>query len=97
MSNVNNISLDQARYIILQEYPDRKPVSVADYDIFYIFNLMPRNYEPETDGIVYDSLKAVRKDDGRVLTFNPLYHDSRKYAETVEKSLVILDKVGDYH
>lgn len=97
MSNVNNISLDQARYIILQEYPDRKPVSVVDYDIFYVFNLMPRNYKSETDGIVYDSLKAVRKDDGRVLSFIPLHHDSRKYAESVEKSLVILDKAGDQY
>lgn len=90
MSNVNNISLDQARYIILQEYPDRKPVSVVDYDIFYIFNLMPRNYDPEIDGIVYDNLKAVRKDDGRTMTFNPLVHGGEKYLEAVENGITKL-------
>lgn len=90
MSNVNNISLDQARYIILQEYPDRKPVSVVDYNIFYVFNLVPRNYDPETDGIVYDNLKAVRKDDGRIMTFNPLEHGGEEYLEAVENTITKL-------
>lgn len=90
MSNVNNISLDQARFIVIKEYPDRKPVSVVDYDIFYVFNLIPRNYDPETDGLVYDSLKAVRKDDGRVLTFMPLHHNPSKYEEAVEQNLTML-------
>lgn len=87
MLNNNNISLDQARYIMLQKYPNLKLISVVDYDVLYVFNTMLKDYDPKTDEIAYDGLKAVRKDDGRVLTFIPLQHNPEEYATAVERTL----------
>lgn len=67
-----------------------KPINAVDYDVFYVFTMIPKDYGAKSSNILYDNMKAVRKDDGRILTFNPLDHNAMEYARAVQEKIMNL-------
>lgn len=73
------MSIKDAEKILLEKFPKAKLISVVDYNNYYVFNTdSKKSIKP---------LIAVTKDEGRIMTFNPLYHGSDEYIKAVRESI----------
>ena len=81
------MDVNRAEKIVLRKYPKEQLVSVVDWDKYYVFNTIPKQGDAERNKRLIKSLRAVIKDTGKVMTFNPLYHGDKSYFESVKNSI----------
>lgn len=81
------MTLGRAERIILNKYPTEQPISVVDWDKYYVFNSVPKDTDKNADGRILKPLRAVLKDTGKVIVFNPLHHGGPGYAKAVKENI----------
>lgn len=89
MSNQSNISLEEAKSIVLKKYPNYKIKSSVDYKNLYVFDLIPKNMDPNSDGMLLENPVAIEKDgEHRTMRFHPLDHNPSAYMKAVNDAIV---------
>ena len=81
------MTLNRATEIISKSHPEFKPVSVVDYKGYFVFDIAPKNYDPETNGEWTGELIAVDKMFEVTMHFIPMLHDPDAYARAVETNI----------
>lgn len=79
--------LDEAISIIRNKYPDFKLISVVDYDMFFVFNIVPFSHDVNRDGEWLGGLTAVDKTQKTTMSFNPLDHNPELYVEAANNNI----------
>lgn len=81
------MKLEEAVSIINEEYPKYKLLSVVDYDNYFIFNIVPPDYDVDRYGEWFGGLVAVDKLFKLSMHFIPLEHDPVAYNKAVETNI----------
>ena len=81
------MKLEEAVNIINEEYPKYKLLSVVDYNNYFVFNIVPPDYNVEEYGEWFGGLVAVDKLFKLPMHFIPLEHDPAAYAEAVKTNI----------
>jgi hypothetical protein len=78
------MKLEEAINIIKEEYPNYNLISVVDYDNYFVFNILPPDYDVEKYGEWFGGLVAVDKLFKLSMHFIPLEHNPSAYAKAVQ-------------
>lgn len=81
------MKLEEAVSIIKEEYPNYNLISVVDYDNYFVFNIIPSDYDVEKYGEWLGGLVAVDKLFKLAMHFIPLEHDSEAYIKAVQNNI----------
>lgn len=81
------MKLEEATNIIREEYPNYKLISVVDYDNYFVFNIVPPDYNVEQYGAWFGGLVAVDKTFKLTLHFIPLEHNADAYAKATQNNI----------
>ena len=81
------MKLEEAIQIITEEYPKYKLLSVVDYDNYFVFNIVPPDYDVDRHGEWFGGLVAVDKLFKLTMHFIPLEHDSEAYAKAAKNNI----------
>jgi hypothetical protein len=78
------MKLEEAINIIKEEYPNYNLISVIDYDNYFVFNILPPDYDVEKYGEWFGGLVAVDKLFKVTMHFIPLEHNPSAYAKAAQ-------------
>jgi hypothetical protein len=78
------MKLEEAITIIKEEYPNYNLISVVDYDNYFVFNILPPDYNVEKYGEWFGGLVAVDKLFKVTMHFIPLEHNPDAYIKAVQ-------------
>lgn len=81
------MKLEEAINIIKEEYPGYKLISVVDYDDYFVFSIIPPDYDVNKYGEWFGGLVAVDKLLKLPMHFVPLQHDAAAYAKAAENNI----------
>ena len=81
------MKLEDAVSIIKQEYPNYKIISVVDYNNYFVFDIMPFDYDFDKYGPWLGGLVAVDKMFKLTMHFVPLEHDPVAYSKATESNI----------
>lgn len=81
------MKLEEAIQIIKEEYPKYKLLSVVDYDNYFVFNIVPPDYDVDRYGEWFGGLVAVDKLFKLTMHFIPLEHDPEKYVQATKTNI----------
>lgn len=81
------MKLEEAVNIIQEEYPNYNLISVVDYDNYFVFSIIPPNYDIEKYGEWFGGLVAVDKMFKLCMHFIPLEHDPSAYINAVQNNI----------
>ena len=78
------MKLKEAIRIMNEEYPNYKLISVVDYDNYFVFNIVPPDYDVEQYGEWFGGLIAVDKLFKLTMHFIPLEHNPAAYSKAAK-------------
>lgn len=81
------MTLERAEKIFLNKYPNEELISVVDWDKYYIFNSSPKGTGENAVTMTVKPLRAVVKDTGKIMTFNPLHHGGPEYVKAAKERI----------
>lgn len=81
------MKLEEAINIIKEEYPNYNLISVVDYDNYFVFNILPPDYDVEKYGEWFGGLVAVDKIFKLSMHFIPLEHNPNAYNKAVQTNI----------
>lgn len=91
MSKITNV--DEACERIHEAHPDWKLNSVVEYNEYFVFDAVPKDHDLEKDGPCLLGFTCVRKNDGKVFGFNPLYNNPRVFFREWENNGLLIKEV----
>ena len=81
------MKLEEAVKVIREEYPGYKLISVTDYNNYFVFSIIPPDYDVEHRGEWFGGLVAVDKLFKLSSHFIPLEHDPTAYSEAIKNNI----------
>ena len=81
------MKVEEAIKIIKEEYPNYTLISVVDYDNYFVFDIMPPEYDIDKYGEWFGGLVAIDKLFKPTMHFIPIEHDTAAYNKAVQNNI----------